>query len=143
MLVSGTYTSKLGGEQYLTIGNFYTDDSTNAIQVSMSHSDMAFYYIDDVYIMDCDDTLGIKEIGNNNSISIYPNPVTDNITINAGDLRNEIYDLRIYDVIGNLVLEKNIANNKTSIDVSTFSSGVYVVEVRTENGIEVKKFLKE
>ena len=58
-------------------------------------------------------------------------------------MRNEIYDLRIYDVIGNLVLEKNIANNKTSIDVSTFSSGVYVVEVRTENGIEVKKFLKE
>jgi hypothetical protein len=38
-------------------------------------------------------------------------------------------------------------NNKpqttNKIDISSFPSGVYVVEVRTEKGIAVKKFVKE
>lgn len=52
-------------------------------------------------------------------------------------------ELRIYDVVGNVVLEKKLDNNKTEIDVSEFPSGVYVVEVKTEKGVAVKKFVKE
>jgi hypothetical protein len=34
-------------------------------------------------------------------------------------------------------------NNRTNIDVSSFSCGVYVVEAKTEKGIEVRRFVKE
>jgi hypothetical protein len=51
--------------------------------------------------------------------------------------------LRIYDVVGNLVLEKNAFINKTSIDVSAFPSCVYFVKERTEKGTAVEKFVKE
>ena len=81
---------------------------------------------------------------NNNAgnIAVYPNPATNDLTIGVLGLQTTNFYLRIYDVVGSLVLEKNF-NNKTSIDVSAFPRGVYVVEVRTEKGIAVQKFLKE
>jgi hypothetical protein len=54
-----------------------------------------------------------------------------------------ISDLRIYDVVGNLVIEKNTYINKTNIDVSALPSGVYFVKVKTEKGTAVEKFVKE
>ena len=35
------------------------------------------------------------------------------------------------------------SGNKTNVDVSALPCGVYVVEVKTEKGVEVKKFVKE
>ena len=86
-------------------------------------------------------TTSLNEISSQ-YFSIYPNPAINNITINAGDLQSTICDFRIYDVVGNLVLEKSF-NNKTSLDVSTFPSGVYFIKVISEKGIEVRKFIKE
>ena len=89
--------------------------------------------------------LGINELKNNeNHILIYPNPVTSIITIDVGNLQSKINDLKIYDVVGNLILEKRINYyNKTNINVSTFPSGVYIIEAMTEKGMVVSKFVKE
>ncbi len=89
--------------------------------------------------------LGINEIKNNeNHILTYPNPTTSNITIDAGNLQSKVNDLRMYDVVGNLILEKSInINNKTSLNVSAFPSGIYIMEITTENGVAEKKFIKE
>lgn len=86
---------------------------------------------------------GITETGTDNGIQVYPNPATDNLIINVLDLRSTNIDIRIYDIIGNLVFEKSLNNNKTSIDVSSFSCGVYVVEVKTEKEATFKKFVKD
>jgi gliding motility-associated-like protein len=52
MLVSGLYTA-LGNEQYITIGNFKDNASTNAIIISnTSITDAAGYFIDDVFVYD-------------------------------------------------------------------------------------------
>jgi hypothetical protein len=90
-------------------------------------------------------TVGIKEINNNAvNIVVYPNPVTDNLQIEFNsEIRSEKLELKIYDVVGNLVFEKSITANKATVDISSFPCGVYVVEVRTDRGIEVRKFVKE
>jgi gliding motility-associated-like protein len=67
MIVSGTYIAH-GGEQYITIGNFYTFNSTNYIKVSNSVSHIAFYYIDDVFVYECDAPVYTAEAGNNVTI---------------------------------------------------------------------------
>ncbi len=48
--IQGTFTAN-GTEEYLTIGNFKTDALTNTITVS-NGSDLSFYYIDDVSVID-------------------------------------------------------------------------------------------
>ncbi|NTW34485.1 MAG: gliding motility-associated C-terminal domain-containing protein [Bacteroidetes bacterium] len=52
-LISGTYTA-YGGDQYITIGNFYDDANTNTLFVDGSqdsiHYSFSYYYIDDVSI---------------------------------------------------------------------------------------------
>ena len=55
MLVSGLYTA-LGNEQYITIGNFKDNASTNAIKISnTSLNDVSLYFIDDVFVYDVTD----------------------------------------------------------------------------------------
>jgi hypothetical protein len=44
---------------------------------------------------------------------------------------------------GQLILQQPVQNQKTEIDVSSFTTGMYFVNVKTENGMEVKKFVKE
>ncbi len=149
MLVSGTYSSKTGGEQYITIGNFYSNDSTNYIKISNSHSHLAYYYIDDVYVMDCNDTLGIENYQNSTTINVFPNPATDYLTIET----TQPGTIEISNIQGKLIKTLTTTGTKTNVDhvgyssyvvdVSEFPSGVYIVEVKTEKGVVVKKFVKE
>lgn len=45
--ISGVYKA-LGGEQYLTIGNFHNDINTDTLAVNYSNYPGAYYYLDDV-----------------------------------------------------------------------------------------------
>ena len=51
--------------------------------------------------------------------------------------------IKIINVQGQLLKTFVSTDNKTIIDVSTLPSGVYIVEVRTEKGLEVRKVIKE
>lgn len=54
MLCYAQYTA-LGGEQYITIGNFDEDSVTNLLQISNSMSWCSGYYIDDAFVYKCSD----------------------------------------------------------------------------------------
>ena len=86
---------------------------------------------------------GINEYSSENGITIYPNPANDNITIKIEDLRFENLELRINDIVGNTVFVKTLYNKVTNIDISSLAKGMYFVEVKTERGVVVKKFVKE
>ena len=91
-------------------------------------------------------TNGIKNIELSKQVKIYPNPAANIITIETGsnsEVRSENADLRVYDVVGNLVMEKSITANKTNIDVSALTSGVYFIKATTDKGEVVKKFIKQ
>jgi YVTN family beta-propeller protein len=72
-------------------------------------------------------------------IFIYPNPATNNITIESPQLAV----IEITNIQGQLIKTLAANSHKTSIDISAYSSGVYFVKVKTEKGIMVKKFVKE
>ena len=61
--VGGIFTAR-GGEQYITIGNFNDDNTTDTVFVDSTgwNGGIAYYYIDDVSVMLCSDTTGINEI---------------------------------------------------------------------------------
>ena len=71
-------------------------------------------------------------------LSIYPNPVKDVLTINYD---KAISQIDVYDVNGKLV--KTFTTVGSTINVSDLSSGVYMLNMQTEDGLVVKKIVKE
>jgi hypothetical protein len=72
-------------------------------------------------------------------ISLYPNPVSDILKIenNNGFL---IKSIKLYNSLGQLVLEKNEGNQ---IDVSGLANALYLVEIETDKGVVTKKIMKQ
>ena len=71
-----------------------------------------------------------------NQLKIYPNPASNNVTIDAGNAHGD-YSLKIYNTVGQVMSESNGVLNGQSLtsDVSAFAAGMYVIELKTESGI--------
>ena len=73
-----------------------------------------------------------------NSFSLYPNPTKDLLNISSDGI--SIERISIYSFSGQLLLTKNEETNL--VNVSGLSSGIYFLEITTENGNAIKKFVK-
>jgi hypothetical protein len=64
-------------------------------------------------------------------VSLFPNPATDIINVRMNDdiINGEI---TIYDINGKLIMFQKISGS-TTLDVSSFSSGIYMVQLRADN----------
>ncbi len=89
------------------------------------------------------ESTGIKEFDSNGNIQISPNPGNGIFTLSLQHVSNQNSEVEIYNSLGQLMKTNAINNNKTLIDISEFSNGVYIVELKSEKGIELKKFIKE
>lgn len=76
------------------------------------------------------DNVGIEDLTSTN-IHVYPNPATNNITID-GIEANTKYTLS--DLSGKIIL-KGLVNNQANIDVTSLSNGTYLLNI---NGISKK-----
>ncbi|MFA4852153.1 MAG: choice-of-anchor tandem repeat GloVer-containing protein [Bacteroidales bacterium] len=83
--------------------------------------------------------VGIAENNAETDFTIYPNPATDNLTIECPQQTV----IEILNIQGQLIKILTANGNKTSVDVSAFPNGVYIVKVEMENGIMVMKFVRE
>src|ERR1035437_2959729 len=73
-------------------------------------------------------TTGINPIPNKESITIYPNPAKNQLTISNLQIGN--YQLLITDVLGNEVYHQPIINQQSSIiNISQWSNGVYFYQL--------------
>ncbi len=85
---------------------------------------------------------GIEELSS--SINIYPNPVKDELTI-ATEIRVE--EVAIYDIYGRLCC-RDASNASTStmdtfnVSVQDLENGIYFVNIKTEKGNSVRRFIK-
>jgi len=87
----------------------------------------------DVWIVKfADPTVGVKEIKNDASISIIPNPTTGNISVNGMTNVN----IKIYNAIGQLIIA---ANNTNHLFIHEFPTGLYIVKVFNEQGEFIKQ----
>lgn len=82
--------------------------------------------------------ISTNEINEKISFEITPNPSSDFVNIQIQTVSNQSARLTIQNLTGQIVLNEKIELNgdfNTSIDVSNWTKGVYVVHVKTENGI--------
>lgn len=117
---------------------FMVDDTAAAQNNQFPYSE---WEADVIFSEDC--AMGLLE-NDGGSFSLYPNPVGESLVlISPASIGNT--NLQIYDIQGKLLSAQNATFEKqVSIDVSNLSSGIYFLNIKTENGnVEVKKFIKE
>jgi sugar lactone lactonase YvrE len=73
-------------------------------------------------------------------IALYPNPAKDALYIS---LQEQIKEIRIYDLLGQLVKHQYWNNNEATINIEKLSVGIYLVKIRTNKAIISVKFIKE
>ena len=85
---------------------------------------------------------GIKESNFKNfSYSIFPNPALNYLTICLPD-NNSKSEMKIYNLIGQLEFTSKIENQKTNIDISGLTKGIYIIEITISDDIKRSKFIK-
>jgi hypothetical protein len=82
------------------------------------------------------------------SIQLYPNPATDEITIqfSAGDYMETKYS--IFDSYGTVVLQRDLGIQTgtvlQNVDISNLQTGLYLLKVfKGNNNVESKTFMKQ
>lgn len=78
-------------------------------------------------------SVGINELtANKNSITIFPNPTSDFVTVGINKSFGEINCVEFYNSFGQVVLTSKQLNN---IDISELQSGLYFIKVTGTKGL--------
>lgn len=107
-------------------------------------NEMGEWGTDPSYGQALDFTLNVATLGagslNKKLLSTYPNPVKDFLNVKYV---SEITEVKIYNMLGQEVLAKNIGQSDFKIDVSGFSAGTYIVKLTASEGQHTFKLIKE
>jgi hypothetical protein len=108
---------------------FRQNDST----LYFDSSDTCFSYV-----------TSINELKSNNDlITIFPNPAFSEILVIGN--QSTVSGIEIYNMLGEKVYQSLVTGHYSpvTIDVSALQAGMYFMEVKSEKGVTVKKFIKE
>jgi chitodextrinase len=135
--VSGTFT--IPATATLGATRMRVQMSYNAVQTS---SCAAFSYgqVED-YTINISLTARMDETASNNAIAfnLYPNPVNGDV-LNISNL-DTASEYTIFNMMGQQVGKGKIEND--SVNVSSLTSGTYLIQVSNENGATSKRFIKQ
>ena len=88
-------------------------------------------------------SVGIKETALNISLSIFPNPTSDFLTLKVEDYNNEDLSYSLIDEQGKLVLNEQITKQDNKLVMSTLARGIYFINVLQANKkIQTFKIIK-
>jgi YVTN family beta-propeller protein len=135
---SKVYIANYGGGTGNTVSVISTASNTVTATIPVSAGPVAFGNFISSF------TVGIAQQSIvSANIAVYPNP--NNGKFQVLSPKSQIQSVEVYNMIGEEVF--TTTNNKlqttNEINISSFPAGMYVVEVKTEKGVEVKKFVRE
>ena len=102
------------------------------LYTSSEHSDGVFM----TYNNDCGSHVGVSEVSSSNT-RLYPNPTNGILNIEG----NGEMSISVMNVLGQKILETT-TNENTTIDLSGFGEGIYMIRVETANGVKTEKIDK-
>ncbi|QNJ98324.1 S8 family peptidase [Constantimarinum furrinae] len=87
-------------------------------------------------------TLGLEDEMLDKYFALYPNPVVDVLHISFPEDSNSA-DLVIYNVLGTKIMETPITRDRNRIDMSSFTSGIYLVTITSGTKRNSYKIVKQ
>ena len=123
----------IGGCTYESACNFNPDaqfDDSSCIFIGDLCDDGDSETENDVINMDCDcvgtPITSVSEVGLV-SMTVYPNPVSDQLTIELGTQQGTLVRVQVFDAQGKLVFDERRAD-RILLDVSAYTPGAYTVQ---------------
>lgn len=98
-------------------------------------SDQMSVRLDDIKIARVIST-GVKTIAANDAISIFPNPTSGILNINAVEANSSV---EVINVIGEKVYTSSLVKGNNVVDLSGLANGAYFVKLNSNNTITTKK----
>jgi hypothetical protein len=87
-------------------------------------------------------TTVINHGGQDNSVKIYPNPTTDQFTVELSSQSLSKSQIEIIDITGRIVIAQDFSTRSSNVDISQLSAGEYIVRITDDQGFLVTKILK-
>lgn len=73
-------------------------------------------------------------LAENLTVSIYPNPSKDQVNFDISGIKNNNYSIRIFDILGKMILEEQNLSDRTYIfERKELKAGMYLISVSTES----------
>ena len=120
---TGGDASGSGGTVAYSLGQvFYTTNSGSSGTVSQG--------VQQTYEIS---TVGMKQTELTISLSVFPNPTTDDLTLQIHDYNNEKLTYQLFDMQGKLLSSKVITSNQTQINMSDLPVATYFMIVMQKN----------
>jgi hypothetical protein len=115
--------------------NYSTEEISQSVLkliVTNKNDDKAVYY---------SETLSTEDVDGFGSVQLYPNPAQNKFSIER-DV--DIKQIKMYNQLGQVVLEFDDIKSQPSYDISVLSKGIYFVELSSVQGKKtVKKLVKQ
>jgi hypothetical protein len=73
-------------------------------------------------------------------ISVYPNPAKNNVRIACGSV---IQNVHVYNVTGEQIMFVQPNSNLAEISTEALAGGVYIIQIETDLGVEIKRLIIE
>lgn len=134
--------------------SFILENSTDSITLSFYtyecdlqdyHANLSVRYGDETILvpitMRVHDNTGISEFENESVFPIYPNPCSGRFTIQHPETL--IKSITVTDIYGKTILHTSGQGESTTMDLSDYSDGVYLVKIFSGDGIITKKLIKK
>lgn len=77
------------------------------------------------------------------SFLLFPNPSSGRVTLKIADPGQYPVQIGIYDLRGSMLRQFNHVVTETSMDLSGFAPGMYLVSMETESGVHTQKLVLE
>jgi OmpA-OmpF porin, OOP family len=125
--IYGEYIAS-GGESFITIGHFKTDSNTNIDTVNNTSYYKAYYFIDDVSVINCDSLASVPDPVYP-AFSLFPNPSTGEFQLQGNFPQGS--RLQVYNLLGQEVAEAIPlpAGNQTVPIRLQVAEGIYVYKI--------------
>ena len=134
-----------GDTLYLDADYPVTKNGTYPISISINcdalKSDENTFY--DILEVNHFDALGITDDNRDANYTVFPNPVRDRITIDLKDFFQKI-GIEVFSCNGQSMISRHYENiQKVSLEMSSLTTGLYLIKVKTNNDTRIFKVMKE
>jgi hypothetical protein len=142
----------------LTVTQFGTDEWSDTNQnLTASHQSITGFWTGgaptyvaetstSTYFTDLDDAilLGLKDLVKISVMEIGPVPATDHLYVKLPNPALQLESAQIFNAAGQMMGDiplRAFASGKARLDLSSYPDGIYFLHVRTDEGVQTKKFV--